>query len=273
LNNTSKIETSGAPVLFQNVQLPQGEEEDPGGGNTVRGGLRYPTPRARRYEIVTTTLHNGKLISRTLALTGALLLGLFGLALPGLAAPTVQGPTGLMFVPTADVLPNGGFNFALHRRYETNWLTFNTSLLDNLEFGVTVASGKNSSDTRANVKFRLLEETRQGPALAVGVTDLADDRGRNAYVVLTKSLSQLGFRGSIGIDGNGLLAGLSKELNPVLISKGGRRGTPEVTFLLDLDHHALSVGVGIGLMPELRANVYLYDLKEATLGVSYQTRF
>ncbi|MGE5553451.1 MAG: YjbH domain-containing protein [Betaproteobacteria bacterium] len=218
-------------------------------------------------------LRNSILNRRIAALVGALVLMVFGLSLTGLAAPTVYGPTGLMFVPTADVLPNGGFNFGLHRMYESNYLTFNTSLLDNLEFGVTVVSWPGDSDAQANVKFRLLNETRQGPALAVGVTDLTHDRGRDAYVVLTKSLPEFGFRGSIGIDSDGLIGGLSKELNPVSIAKGGKRGTPGVTFLLDFNDAALSLGLGIGLTPELRANVYLHDLDEAVVGVSYQARF
>ncbi len=210
---------------------------------------------------------------RVAALAGALLLAVFGLSLPGLAAPTVVGPTGLMLVPTADVLPNGGFNFALHRWEEVNYLTFNTSMLDNLEFGVTAVSWKNDSDARANIKFRLMNETRQAPALAVGVTDLTDDHHRSAYVVLTKNLPEAGFRGTVGLDSDGLIAGLSKELNPVSISKSGKRGAPSTTFMLEFDDSALNVGVGIGLSPEFRVNVYLYDLHDAILGVSYQAKF
>lgn len=202
-----------------------------------------------------------------------LLFLLFGAALPGLAAPTVGGPTGLMFVPTADVLPNGGFNFGLHRAYETNFLAFNMSLVDNFEFGVTALSADGWSDTRANLKFRLLPETKTSPALAVGVRDLADDDGRDAYVVVTKNLAGVGFRGTLGVSGDGLIAGLSKELNPVTISKGARRGGPGVTFMAEIEGSDLNVGVGIGLTPELRANVYLHDLDEAVLGMSYQTRF
>ncbi|HHW13821.1 MAG TPA: YjbH domain-containing protein [Firmicutes bacterium] len=212
---------------------------------------------------------------RALALAGVLSLLAMGLAVPALAAPTVYGPTGLILVPTADVLPNGGLNFALHRFGGENDLTFNLSVLENLEFGVTARSWDegHGSDALANLKFRLLNETRQGPAVAVGVTDLTDDYGRDAYVVVTKSLPEVGFRGTIGISGDGLLAGLSKELNPVSVSRSGRAGAPGTTFLLELDHNALNVGLGIGLTPQFRANVYLYDLHTPILGVSYQARF
>lgn len=230
-----------------------------------------------------TTFQGTKRAWRAAALGLGLLLAFLGAALPAAAAPTVYGPTGLMFVPTADVLPNGGFNFALHRFGEGNFLTFNTSLMDNLEFGVTAVSwdgghwdgGRwvDGTDARANVKFRLLPESRTSPALAVGVSDLADDHGRGAYVVLTKSLPQVGFRGTIGLNQDGLIAGLSKELNPVSISKSGKGSRPGATFLIDVDGSALNLGVGIGLTPELRANVYLYDLDTAVLGLSYQARF
>lgn len=203
---------------------------------------------------------------------GALLL-FGGATLPAQATPTVLGPTGLMFVPTADVLPNGGFNFALNRAWETNYLTFNMSLIDNLEFGVTALSGDGWSDTLANLKFRLMPETKTGPAVAVGVNDLADDDGRDAYVSLTKNLASVGFRGTIGLGSDGLLAGISKELNAVSISKSGRGGAPGVTFMAELYDDDLNVGVNIGLSPELRAHVYLYDLNEAVLGLSYQARF
>lgn len=211
---------------------------------------------------------------RTLALTAGLLMGLLGLTGAGLAAPTVYGPTGLMLVPTADVLGNGNFNFALHQWTDNSYLTFNTSMIDNLEFGVTAVSWRGGSDAMANVKFRLMPETKQGPALAVGVNDLTDSNGRDAYLVVTKNLSQVGFRGTIGLTSNGLVAGLSKELNPVSISKGGRGGAPSTTLMIELDDHSkLNVGVGIGLTPEFRANVYLYDLDTAVLGVAYQSRF
>lgn len=210
---------------------------------------------------------------RTLALAAGLILALAVAALPAAASPTVEGPTGLMFVPTADVLPNGGFNFALHRAWDSTFVTFNTSMMENLEFGVTSVSWERGSDARGNIKFRLMAETRQNPSVAVGVADLADDLDRSVYVVATKNLSGAGFRGTIGLSSKGLLAGLAKELNTVSVSNGARRGAPGAVFMAELDGSALNVGVGITLAPAVRANIYLYDLRTAVLGLSYEARF
>jgi hypothetical protein len=43
--------------------------------------------------------------------------------------------------------------------------------------------------------------------------------------------------------------------------------------MADVDESGLNLGVGIGLTPGLRANVYLHDLDTAVLGLSYQAKF
>lgn len=211
---------------------------------------------------------------RMLFLTLALSLLVFGAALPALAWPSVYGPTGLITTPTADTMKSGGFNFGLFRWSEANYLTFNMSPMDNLEFGVTGETGDHWSYVWANVKFRLVPESKQYPGVAVGVTDLLDDYSRGAYVVVTKNLSEIGMRGSIGVkSGGGLIAGIAKDFNTVSITSGKRSAGPNTTFMAEIDGSDLNLGVGIGLTPQLRANVYLYDMNSAVLGLSYQAKF
>lgn len=217
---------------------------------------------------------NSRLVRRMILLTLSLGLLVIGAALPALAWPSVGGPTGLILTPTADTLHNGGFNFGLFRRSDVNYLSFNMSMMDNLEFGVTGASADHRSDVWANVKFRLVPESRQYPAVAVGVTDLLDDQDRGAYVVITKTLPEIRMRGSLGVTSRGgLIASVAKELNSVSISSSRKGGGPGTTFMAEIDGSDLNLGVGIGLTPNLRANVYLVDMRSAVLGVAYESKF
>jgi hypothetical protein len=213
------------------------------------------------------------LLRRAALLAVAILLaGVTGV--PVFAAPTIHGPTGLIEAPSGDTLAASQFNFALNLGEHVNYLTFNMSPMNNLEFGVTNYGWDGGSEVQGNVKFRLTPESKTAPALAVGVRNIADDH-RGLYFAGSKNLADLGMRGHFGIESEtGLFLGLSKQLNTVNISKAGRKSSGmSTTFMAELYDSRLNLGATIGITPEVGVNVYLRDMDSAVIGVVYQSRF
>ena len=117
------------------------------------------------------------------------------LAGAALALPSYRGYTGLMLVPTADALNQGDFNGGLF--FEdvasgvVNDYIANYGIIDGLEVGIDRFQFNNdvNADTFINAKYRVLPETDQRPALAVGIIDLTDEEETTAYFVVSKSVS------------------------------------------------------------------------------------
>lgn len=115
---------------------------------------------------------------------------LFVLALPrALAAPTTYGPTGLIDMPTADVMRTDqlelGYYYLNKKRYEV----FAVPLIKNVEFSGAIRDEKNQRTLKAvNIKYNFQQEGIIKPGLAIGVDDLGHSKSRDAYVVASKTL-------------------------------------------------------------------------------------
>src|ERR1041385_6901111 len=92
------------------------------------------------------------------------LLALVGIVIapPAMAAPNFLGPTGLLLIPTADVVGNREWNVHAHfiDRDSTSTFGANVGLIQNLEVGVTGLHSSGSSTIGIlNGKYRLVPET------------------------------------------------------------------------------------------------------------------
>jgi Exopolysaccharide biosynthesis protein YbjH len=127
------------------------------------------------------------------------------LAAPAMAAPNFFGPTGLLRIPTADVLPQRSYNVHVHGQRHLTFYGANLGLTDALEAGIT-ALDPDPGGTRVlgNLKYRFTKETGKAPAIAVGVVDIADTIDISGYGVVSKAFpfgQGRSFRAHLGYGG------------------------------------------------------------------------
>ncbi|HEY3415857.1 MAG TPA: hypothetical protein VGM23_03140 [Armatimonadota bacterium] len=137
---------------------------------------------------------------------------LIGCAVAGLSYPTLYGDTGLVLVPTADIMPTGNFSLAVNVSRED--LTSGTATVipvrvtygasDRTEFSLFFSEPTDKSEggfdaTGGGVKLSLLPENveRRTPGIAVGgrIASLRDPVGYDViegYAVFSKALLQSG---------------------------------------------------------------------------------
>mgnify|MGYP000995002856 CR=1 FL=1 len=195
------------------------------------------------------------------------------LLLPGtgvLAAPSLFGPTGLITIPTADVIQPGQFNVAGFMAGENYIVAINGAPIPSLEMGIGVRE-QGDSPGYLNAKLQVIPETRDFPGIAVGALDIADSLQRKMYVVLSKNMPDLGVRAHLGIEtpGDPLFAGVSKVLNTVSVNRPGEKGLILQTILLGEVHGSdLSVGAQIRFTPNITLHLAYHDLQEGVIGLS-----
>ncbi len=184
------------------------------------------------------------------------------------AAPTLNGPTGLIEVPSSDSLQGGEFDLALHHVYDTNVLTFSLGLTDSLEAGVS-AWKIDEHDTRTGgfFKYTLIPESSRQIGLAIGGE--AYSNYNSLFVVGSKYLSELGARSHFGFDTSGdgvFFAGLSKNLNT-------KSGYPKTIAMAELYGGDFNVGLRILLTNDVNLDLSLIDLDEAMIGLGFHSSF
>lgn len=179
------------------------------------------------------------------------------------AAPSVNGPTGLINTPTADVLRDGQFSLGYYNVNEGSAGSFNLNLAKNLEIGITRYNYDHGSDkTLLNAKWSILPETVISPGLAVGVEDIGNERDRTAYVVASKALP-LGFRIHAGVGGgryDGGFAALEKTINPISIVTGSN-AFPATTLIAEYDGKNMNYGARLAIIPGLKLDAGWRDHK------------
>lgn len=170
------------------------------------------------------------------------------------AAPSINGSTGLINTPSADVLREGQFSLGYYNTNEGGVGVFNTNIAPKLEIGVAGFRYDNESNKNyLNAKFSLLPETIVSPGLAVGIEDAADKTDRSYYAVVSKGLP-LGFRIHAGVGNghyDGLFAGIEKTINPISILTGNSV-FPATTLIAEYDGHDMNYGARMSIIPGLK---------------------
>lgn len=208
---------------------------------------------------------------------GWVLLALVGLATarPALAAPNFFGSTGLLLTPSADVLKIREWNAHVHGSDDFTSYGANFGLFENLEVGVTGFDIKHGGDTDAliNAKYRLVQETKSVPAVAVGAVDISDefDIDPSIYLVISKALGTVSGAGSTGLQlrahvgvGQGIYDTVFGGVDIVL--------SPRLLLIAEYDSDDINAGIRIGLTPEVRADLSVLDGKFGA-GLSYTASF
>ena len=191
------------------------------------------------------------------------------------AGPSLIGPSGLVTVPTAEVLGMtewtvGGTAFLVSDGPDANVVYANVGLLPRLELGFARADVEGSeAETMLNGKVAVLGPLPGQVSVAAGVEDITDQVDRSAYVVLSHTLGAglLMRRGKVtspqahvgggGGRFDGLFAGLSVTLD-------GR-----VALMAEYDGEDVNVGARWPLVANLEATAAALDgLEDFAVGLS-----
>lgn len=188
------------------------------------------------------------------------------------AVPSVQsilGPTGLLYVPTADTLAKDAYNAGMYSVEDVDFevYAFNYGIQPGLEFGF---ANLGNGTTVVNAKYAIHPETETGMGVAVGVIDITDEVQTTVYAVLSKALSWdkvkgiSNIRGHAGIAGgaaatlDGPFAGLSFDV------------AKRFTAIVEHDGTRINFGGRIQLTDKLLGHVGVVgDDQDFVYGVSY----
>ncbi len=208
-----------------------------------------------------------------IAITVAVLLVAAAIAGPrSYASTTYTGETGLLLAPSADTLGANTLAITYGHLELVNIVSVGVGLTPNLEIGVGSAGFGHGEGASAYplLKLRLMGESRDMPAVAVGLEDKA------LYVAASKRLSSRGARAHVGFGSgrfDGLFAGVDLVLNPVAISGGGASGLPVTTLIGEYVGGDFNVGARFDVARGLAVNLGLLDLDTLSAGVSFKMRF
>lgn len=195
--------------------------------------------------------------------TLTLMLFMTFFTLPVLAAPNLQGETGNLVTPSADLMRQGEFHVALIKApKDTNAYAIAVALDNNVELSAI----HQDKDTLLGLKYAVVGEKIALPGIALGVSDLTGKYDRSYYLVISKTLP-LGFRLHGGIGTNqykkGMLA-LEAKLNPT-----GITGVfPDTSLFVENINSEIAYGIRVSILRGLKASLTRYD-KENNLNISY----
>ncbi|MFZ5925576.1 MAG: hypothetical protein ACOYW4_10060 [Bacillota bacterium] len=208
---------------------------------------------------------------RKTAIAVTILLVLAATAAPvSHAATTYTGETGLLLAPSADTLGANYFTIGYGRLKLVNIISVGVGLTPNLEIGVGSAGFDGGASAYPLLKLRLIGESRDMPAIAVGLEDQA------LYIAASKRLATRGPRLHVGFGAGrfeGLFAGVDQVLNPVSISGRKGAGFPTTTLIGEYVGGSFNLGARFDLSGGFNFNIALLDLNTLSAGVSFRARF
>ncbi|BBB91561.1 MAG TPA: YjbH domain-containing protein [Methylomusa anaerophila] len=193
-------------------------------------------------------------------------------AVPVYAAPSINGSTGLINTPSADVMREGQFSLGYYHLQDGGVGTFNTQLMRNLEIGVAGFRYDNSSakenQTYFNAKLNLAPETVLTPGLSVGVEDITNEDERSYYAAASKALP-FGFRIHAGVGNgryDGMFASLEKTINPIAIT--GSDMFPATSLIAEWDGKRMNYGARMSIVPGLKVDAGIRN-HDTYFGISF----
>ena len=199
------------------------------------------------------------------------LLGANGIFAQGLP---VGGTSGLLRMPTADLMLPGTFQTGVNWYEDEFSFSAVASLVRFLEVGVTT-EGWDDLKLVLRAKARLLDETDWLPNTAIGV-DFRGNEEFDVYAVMSKELGMPGFRvhGAFGTGAyRTAMLGFSAVLNPVVVQRTDRWSLPVTTAVLEYDGSGINAGAKMRLSDHWAAHLALVDFKAVGASVLYRFRF
>jgi len=223
-------------------------------------------------------------------------------SISGLRAQSLQGPTGLLNAPSADMLPEGTFFVGVHHFDKVNFKNFGETsstggfqegnfkavILDVTLFSFMEINFRNNQkdwiynldktmhtqvDRNLSVKLRPIKESKYLPAVAVGMIDVYGTGFEEMYYgVATKHFTLSGHQ-------LGVTAGLAhspqryynRNMNGFFAGVDYRPSfLPQLALMAEYDSHALNVGANLLLFNHLYAVAGLQSCKYLSGGISYR---
>ena len=182
-------------------------------------------------------------------------------------AAGVLGVTDLMYTPTTTTLAPGQVGAAINFAEDNlNYFNLDLGLVKDFELGVAAFHYPDNTDVSVRAKFRLLEEKRDTPGLAIGIQDVGTD-DVSPYLVLSKHFSDAGIDGYIGAGGgwyDGIFGGINKAFYP---SKGS--GLNRIDLYVEGDSHRLNIGTKLALGSQIKLNLGLVDMDRWMMGATF----
>lgn len=190
---------------------------------------------------------------------------------PAFAAPSVNGSTGQINNPSADVLQEGQFAAGYYHLKDGGVGVVGLNIAPKLEVGL---AGFRYDDARGNAslvnaKYSLFSESILTPGLAIGVEDIGRQRQRSVYAVASKALP-FGFRLHAGVGNgrfDGMFASIEKTINPVSVLSGNNT-FPATTLIAEFDGHNMNYGARMSIVPGLKIDAGWRD-HSAYFGLSF----
>ena len=194
------------------------------------------------------------------------------------ASPSVFGPTGLVTIPTADVVGmtrwNAGITAVeLDQGNDLTLICGNFGITPSLELGVTREKPEgHSAETLINAKYRVLQPILGGTSLSIGAIDATDQLDSTPYVVLSHDIGA-GYvfkQGEItspqlhiGV-GGGMLDGVFAGVSATIKDK--------ISVMAEYDSDDINLGVRFALAPKLEGGVYAFDgLDDLGFGLNFSS--
>jgi len=196
-----------------------------------------------------------------------------------LAAPTINGPTGLIVVPTAESLQykemNVGLDYKLSNGTQQHFFKFNFGEFKGVELGV-VGGSVPTEGVFVNAKYYLMSDNTRFPlSIAIGAENLGAKNSTGVYMVASKK-----FQG--GVSGHfGFYAGFdeSSDLDPSIMGGAEWVLDNRIALLADVigkrRKYTLNTGLRFYIYPDLQFRASILDIGNNldenfyTLGLSY----
>lgn len=165
-------------------------------------------------------------------------------------------PTGLNVIPTADVLEEGLLSVQLELTGRPNpidgdrtWgLLTQFALAGGIEFGVDFEDPGGENEWSVDVKWQVLGDGDDGPAVALGLLDVNRGGERGYYVAGARSVADSGVRAHAGIlhsdATTSAMIGVEVEIAPCTVVMLDWITGPDGQFGLGIEH-ALSDSHGV----------------------------
>ena len=191
---------------------------------------------------------------------------------PAFAAPSMSGSTGMIRIPTADVLRPGQAGAGYYFWQDQSRAVLALGAVKGLELSAAAPWRNGTEDAwSVNAKISLLQEELLLPAVAVGIEDAAGRDRRSVYGVISKALPY-GLRVHIGTGTgrfDGMFGAVEKVLNPVSV-KGGRSGFPVTSLIVEMDGGKMNYGLRLRLDRGLRLDCgWLVQDEKVYFGLTY----
>ena len=213
-----------------------------------------------------------KIVQRTaglMVLGACLLLG----APPAFAAPSTSGATGLIRIPTADVLRPGHISAGYFYWQDHSTAVAAAGLPAGLEVSAAAPWYKGAAGNwTVNAKVALTQEGLMMPAIAIGAEDIGQQNQRSYYAAVSKALP-FGFRVHLGAGTGrfkGMFGAVEKVLNPASLRKKQRSGFPVTSLIVEMDGQKMNYGARLSLTHGVRMDAgWLGREQRVYLGLTY----